>query len=360
MALKFEIECRELEFLFNAGTSRGILTHRKTWFIKVWNQESLTIHGIGEAGPLRGLSIDDIPDFEFRLKNELIKLEKYEMPSSEVGIYDLAKKVDSSLPSVRFGVETALLDLYYGGKKKCFINQFYDEEKPVWINGLVWMGESELMLKRLKEKLKSGFTCIKLKIGALNFEDEIRLLEMVRKKYTPSELELRVDANGAFSYTEVDKILNSLNKLGVHSIEQPIKAGQPELMAELCRNTPIPIALDEELIGVNDYQAKADLLQRIMPQFIILKPSLLGGFASCLEWIKIAEKLNIGWWLTSALESNIGLNAICQFASSLHVKLPQGLGTGGLYANNIESPLELNCDLIYYKQNKKWHALGMK
>jgi len=360
MALKFEIECRELEFLFNAGTSRGVLTHRKTWFIKAYNQENLTIHGIGEAGPLSGLSIDDIPDFEFRLKNELLKLSKSEMPSSEAGIYNLAKNVDSSLPSVRFGVETALFDLYYGGKKKYFINQFYEEEKPIWINGLVWMGESKLMLKRLKEKLASGFTCVKFKIGAINFEDEMRLLETTRKKYTPSKLELRVDANGAFLYDDVGEILNRLKTLGVHSIEQPIKAGQPELMAELCRNTPIPIALDEELIGVSDYQAKADLLQKIKPQFIILKPSLLGGFASCLEWIKIAKELNIGWWLTSALESNIGLNAICQFASSLQVELPQGLGTGGLYANNINSPLELNGDLLFYKQSKKWGALFMK
>ncbi len=360
MALKFKVECRELEFLFEAGTSRGVLTRRKTWFIKVYDSENLTIHGIGEAGPLRRLSIDDIPDFELQLKNELAKLENFEMPSSEVAIYAFAEKVDPSFPSVRFGVETALLDLYYGGKKKCFINQFYDEAKPIRINGLVWMGDSELMLRRLQEKMKDSFNCIKVKIGAINFKDEIRLLETARKKYAPSELELRVDANGAFASTEVGEVFKTLKRLGVHSIEQPIKAGQPELMAELCRNTPIPIALDEELIGVRDYQAKADLLQRIMPQFIILKPSLLGGFASCLEWIKIAKQLNIGWWLTSALESNVGLNAICQFASSLNVKLPQGLGTGGLYANNIKSPLELNGDLLFYKQSKKWDALSIE
>ncbi|MCF6360050.1 MAG: o-succinylbenzoate synthase [Cyclobacteriaceae bacterium] len=360
MALKFKIEFRKLNFLFEAGTSRGVLNHKNTWFIKVADTNNETIYGIGEAGPLNGLSIDDIPDFEFCLKKELAKLENHKLPTSEEAIFILAKRVDSKLPSVRFGVETALLDLYYGGRKKCFNNKFYDETKSMQINGLVWMGDSKLMLGRLQEKVDAGFSCIKIKIGAIHLEDEMHLLETVRKKYPSIKLELRVDANGAFSYKEVGAILSKLGELGVHSIEQPIKAGQRKQMANLCKSTPVPIALDEELIGVHNYQEKKTLLKEIRPQYIILKPSLLGGFASCLEWIEIAKELKIGWWLTSALESNIGLNAISQFASSLEVVLPQGLGTGGLYSNNIESPLQLNSDKFFYNQDKKWEKLRME
>ncbi len=357
MALKFTVKSHNLKFIFKAGTSRGILTHKKIWFINVYDTDK-SIYGIGEAGPLKGLSIDDIPDFENRLQNELLKLEGIHMPVSEKEAFAIAGRVDDKLPSIRFGVETALLDLYHGGIKKHCNNSFYVDGRPLKINGLVWMGDSDLMLKRIEEKIEQGYRCIKLKIGAINFEEEMRLLMKVRKRFSASELELRVDANGAFSFKSALKVLQRLSQLDVHSIEQPIKAGQPTLMATLCKKTPVPIALDEELIGVNSYQEKKALVQKIMPQYIILKPSLLGGFTSCLEWIEIAKDLKIGWWLTSALESNIGLNAICQFASFLDVKRPQGLGTGGLYANNIDSPLTLKGENIYYNHEKKWGKVG--
>lgn len=354
MALKFKVKYHKLDFLFEAGTSRGILNHKKTWFIIAYNSNLDGVYGIGEAGPLTGLSVDDIPDFEERLNDELAKIENSELPSSTEGIFDMAKLISSKMPSVRFGVETALLDLLFGSKKRHFVNKFYDSGAPIQINGLVWMGNSELMLERLEEKIKQGFRCIKVKIGAIEFENEIKLLANARSTYTSSELELRVDANGSFSFDEVKQVLKKLNELDVHSIEQPIKAGQRSEMAQLCSNSPVPIALDEELIGIDLYQDKFELLDQIRPQYIILKPSLLGGFSSTLEWIKIAKSLSIGWWVTSALESNIGLNAICQFTSSLHVSLPQGLGTGSLYKNNIDSPLEVIGDQIKYNSEKSW------
>ncbi len=354
MALKFTIEYRKLDFLFEAGTSRGVLNHKDIWLIKAYDELKPNTYGVGEAGPLKGLSIDDIPDFDVRLSSELAELENRSIPISEEAIFDLASNVSVRLPSVRFGVETALLDLFYNGKRKHFENEFYDSSKPLQINGLVWMGNSELMLKRLEEKMKQGFRCIKIKIGAVDFENEMQLLEKARERFSPEELELRVDANGAFSLREAPQVLERLEKLKVHSIEQPIKAGRIGEMANLCASTPVDIALDEELIGITSYADKQELLEDIKPQFIILKPTLLGGFASTLEWIEIAKANNIGWWITSALESNVGLNAICQFASSLQVAMPQGLGTGSLYKNNIESPLEVIGDQISYNPKKSW------
>ncbi len=357
MALKFEVEYRKLDFLFKAGTSRGVLDYKKIWIIKAFDANKPLACGFGEAGPLVGLSIDDIPDFEHKLKQELTKLENSDLPLNEAQVFELAKNIFNKMPSVQFGVETALLDLVNGGKKKHFENEFYELGKPIQINGLVWMGSADLMLDRLTEKMEEGFRCIKIKIGAVEFDKEIALLEKARNKFTASQLELRVDANGAFTYEKAKKVLKKLHELEVHSIEQPIKAGKVELMAKLCAQTQVDIALDEELIGITSHHKKQALLEKIKPQYIILKPSLLGGFASTLEWINIAESLNINWWITSALESNIGLNAICQFSSSLKVTLPQGLGTGSLYKNNIASPLKVVGDKIIYDANLGWDNL---
>ncbi len=357
MALKFKVEYRKLEFHFEAGTSRGVLNNKNTWLIKAFNNLNSKVIGIGEAGPLKGLSIDDVPDFEDRLKHELMSLENKPLPNSQEEVFQLAQLVSHQLPSVRFGVETALLDLLNGGKRRHFKNKFFDANKSIKINGLVWMGAKDLMLKRFEEKIKQGYSCIKIKIGAIDFENEMALLEKARNRYSSKELELRVDANGAFNINEAAEVLNRLRKLHVHSIEQPIKAGQIDQMAKLCVNPLTDIALDEELIGIDSFTKKKELLQRIRPQYIILKPALLGGFAATLEWIKIANANNIGWWITSALESNIGLNAICQFASWLEVNVPQGLGTGSLYKNNIESPLEIIGDRISYNATKYWGEL---
>lgn len=354
MALKFEVEHRKLNFLFEAGTSRGVLNHKNTWLIKAYDDKNPAIFGIGEAGPLVGLSIDDIPDFDAKIKLVLNKVAGQLAPVTQNDAFEIAQIIPTEFPSVRFGLETALLDLVNGGEFKHFENDFYNQNKPLLINGLVWMGSNDLMLKRLKEKIGAGYNCIKIKIGAIGLEDELELIKEVRSQFSPNDVELRVDANGAFSFDEAPAVLNRLSQLEVHSIEQPIKAGKIEQMKDLCASTPIDIALDEELIGVHTYEEKQSLLNQIKPQYIILKPTLLGGFASSLEWIEIAEALNIGWWITSALESNIGLNAICQFASSLNVSIPQGLGTGGLYENNIDSPLQVIKDEISYNSAKAW------
>lgn len=355
MALKVEVIPHDLEFLFEAGTSRGVLRHKKIWILKLFDANKPGVFGLGEAGPLSGLSLDDLPDFEDRLKVAIDNAVKDEsVPESLEEVRRLVKKIDEKFPSVRFGLETALLDLYNGGKRKIFENDFYDNQKPLQINGLIWMGNHQLMMERLNEKIEQGFRCIKVKIGAIDFEKEMELLEKARKRFSSSELELRVDANGAFGSEDIEDVLNRLNDLSIHSIEQPIKAGQVMQMRELCKKTPVPIALDEELIEYTTYARKYWILNLIRPQYIILKPSLLGGFGSTLEWIEIAEELGVNWWITSALESNIGLNAICQLASSLNVTMPQGLGTGKLYSNNFESPLTIVKDEILYDSSKPW------
>jgi len=235
-----------------------------------------------------------------------------------------------------------------------FPSKFSKEQAPIPINGLVWMGSKEFMNEQINEKLSEGFQCIKMKIGAIDFQTEIALIESIRKEYPKEKIEIRVDANGAFLPEEAMEKLKILSDLDIHSIEQPIKQGQTKQMRELCENTPLPIALDEELISVFEEDKKEELLRNIKPQYIILKPSLLGGFAASLEWIKLADEMNIGWWVTSALESNIGLNAIAQWTYTLKNDLPQGLGTGSLYTNNLDSPLTVAKGTLYYDQNKRW------
>jgi O-succinylbenzoate synthase len=355
MALDFEIVPYTLSFKFDAKTSRGSLSEHNTWIIKVRDDSQWGVVGYGECAPFEGLSIDDVPDFDEKLKRSLKKIEGAKMPDSLEKIAGYVTHIDNSLPSVKFGLETALRDLYYGGKQKIFDSPFYNDNETIDINGLIWMGEKDEMLERLELKVLEGYDCIKLKIGALDFADELDILESARSMIGNDGLGMRVDANGAFTVENAKDVLSSLNKLHIHSIEQPIMAGQVDIMKELCATTPVPIALDEELIGIFDLAEKRNLLEEIKPQFIVLKPTLLGGFSATAEWIELAEELNIGWWITSSLESNIGLNAVCQFTSQYNTTLPQGLGTGGLYENNIPSPLSVNNGCIFWNKSEHWY-----
>jgi o-succinylbenzoate synthase len=343
-----------LKFKFDAGTSRGVMRERDTWFVKLWDDAEPQKVGIGECAPLPGLSIDNLS----LLQENIQRIAKSFSNSKEL-LLPHFQQIASSLeffPALRFAFETAIMNLNLGGKRTIFENDFTTKSAPIAINGLVWMGNKSFMLKQIEEKLLEGFSCLKLKIGALDFETEKDILASIRRTYSASEISIRVDANGAFSATEALGKLNQLSDFHIHSVEQPIKVGQWEEMAKLCALSPIPLALDEELIGVYGTQ-KNKLLDYIKPQYIILKPSLLGGFAMCDEWISLAEKQRVDWWITSALESNIGLNAICQYTyekTSHKREMPQGLGTGSLYHNNIKSPLCVQKGHIYYDPNGHW------
>ncbi len=337
-----------LNFRFEAGTSRGVLTERNTYFIRLFDSNKPHVIGIGEASPLKDLSIDYVPNFEEKIKDFCQKFTQQDFKNPQAIPYKWLKENTLSLPSLRFAVEVAAKDLANKGIRKIYDNDFYNLGKPLPINGLVWMGTESFMQAQIEEKLQKGFTCIKLKIGAINFDRELALLYSIRKRFSPEKITLRVDANGAFLPSEALEKLKALASYQLHSIEQPIKAGQVTEMAELCTITPLPIALDEELIGIEDINEKEKLLKTIKPQYIILKPTLLGGLEETKEWIEVADKQGIGWWITSALESNIGLNAICQFTANYFPTLPQGLGTGQLYHNNIELPLEIQNGYIFY------------
>ena len=332
-----------LNFKRPSGTSRGILKTKETWFIILTKNGK---QGIGECGILRALSIDDRLDYEEKLK--------WVCKNISLGLEKLLIEI-FEFPSIQFGLEQAFLSLQSQTTFELFPSEFTSGEKSIPINGLVWMGTKEFMRTQIKEKIASGFSCIKMKIGAIDFETELELLTSIRKEFSSKEIELRVDANGGFAPNEALEKLKRLSELEIHSIEQPIKQGQFEEMAFLCEKTPLPIALDEELIGVFSVTKKQEILQIIQPQFIILKPSLIGGFKGSEEWIKEAKKLNISWWITSALESNVGLNAIAQFTFTLQNNMPQGLGTGGLYTNNFDSPLEIQKGNLQYNNSKKWN-----
>ena len=342
-----------LQFRFEAGTSRGVLKTKDTWFVQLWDKNNPTIIGIGECGPLKGLSPDDRPDFEEKLQAVCEKIES--LSASDIALQTIQNHFNlHEFPSIVFGIETALLDLRNGGKRIIFPTNFSSGKESIPINGLVWMGDELFMQKQLEEKIHQGYSCIKLKIGAIDFDSEIKLLESIRKRFSPKEITIRVDANGAFRFDEAKEKLTILSKYNLHSIEQPIKAGQAEEMKELCTISPLSIALDEELIGIYSLVEKNNLLSHIKPPYIILKPTLLGGIEMSKQWINCAVKNNIGWWITSALESNIGLNAVSQFAASLHVTMPQGLGTGQLYHNNIDSPLTIDNGNLIYDTSKNW------
>ena len=356
MSLKADYLKYTLHFRFKAGTSRGSLTEKTSYVIRLYDDENPAVVGYGECGPLQGLSYDDRPDFEDQLSHNCQEFSELDLQlfSWNVSIV-LNQLISSQFPSILFGFETAMLDYLAGGRRVIHASDFTDGRRTLPINGLVWMGSPEFMRQQIEEKIQAGYTTLKLKIGALDFGQECDLLAMVRERFTPQQITLRVDANGAFSPTEAMPKLERLATYGLHSIEQPIRAGQPDLMAELCRHSPVPIALDEELIGQMEYVYKYRLLKKIQPQFIILKPTLLGGMRHCDEWIELAGRLNIGWWLTSALESNIGLNAIAQYTAQFRNLLPQGLGTGQLYQNNVDSPLVIEQGQLRYNPALPWN-----
>lgn len=331
-----------LHFKRPSGTSRGVMTDKETWFIVLDHEGK---KGIGECGILRGLSCDDRPDYEEKLAWTCANIHL----GKEVLWENLLE-----FPSIQFGVEMAFQSLESQTPFILFPSDFTKGQKSIPINGLIWMGEEAFMKKQIEEKLADGFRCVKLKIGAIDFEKELQLLRYIRANFSPEQVEIRVDANGAFNeVVALDKLIQ-LSEFKLHSIEQPISKNNTDRMSELCKISPFPIALDEELIGVFSISEKEALLQKIKPQFIILKPSFVGGFRGTQEWIDLAEKHQIGWWITSALESNIGLNAIAQWTYLQHNLMPQGLGTGALYTNNFDCPLKVDQGQLWYYTDLNW------
>jgi o-succinylbenzoate synthase len=331
-----------LNFKQASGTSRGILKTKETWFLILHSEEK---RGYGECGVFRGLSVDDTPYYEDKLK---WVCENINQP------LEFLLEALTEYPSIQFGLEIAFKSLESNHPFELFPSAFTESKASININGLIWMGSESFMKQQIEDKINVGFKCIKMKIGAIDFQTEINLLKSIRKEFSSKDIELRVDANGAFTASEALEKLKVLSEFDLHSIEQPIKQGQIAAMADLCNKTPLPIALDEELIGVFDVTKKQELLQTINPQYIILKPSLVGGFKGSDEWIEIAENQNIGWWITSALESNVGLNAIAQYTYLKKSSLPQGLGTGSLFTNNFDSPLKVKSGALYYVNAVQW------
>lgn len=331
-----------LIFKAPAGTSRGILLHKDTYFLKVWDESNPEVYGLGECALFKGLSREDTPLYESKLREMC----------QNIG---LGKSTDlSEYSSLQFGLETALCDLSNGGRRVVVDTPFVHGETTIPINGLVWMGSFDEMSARIEEKLSAGFSTIKLKIGAIDFESELELIRLLRGRFSSETLTIRVDANGGFSPEEALPKLNRLAAYGIHSCEQPIKPNQWAEMRKICAKSPIHIALDEELIGITDPMQMFMLLREIAPQYLIIKPSLMGGFAGAQEWLKMAKMTNTGAWFTSALESNVGLNAIAQVVAKFNPLIPQGLGTGALYTNNIESPLYQKADYLAYNPEGKW------
>ena len=335
---------KKYKFLFKTpgGTSRGILYEKYSWFLILKNNSKV---GVGECSVINGLSVDDPSKIESKL--DWICLNINTVPS-------LLFKELIDFPAIAFGLEMALKAVDSVKENVLFPSTFTNGKNSIPINGLVWMGDIDFMKSQVDLKLSEGYRCLKLKIGALDFDKEYSLLKSIRDKYSSSELEIRLDANGAYSYKESLRILNKLSELNIHSIEQPIKAGQIKQMSELCISSPIPIALDEELIGINSIEDKIKLIEEIKPQYIIIKPSLIGGFKSSQEWINILPN-STKYWVTSALESNVGLSAISQWVYTLNCSLPQGLGTGSLFSNNFSSPLSIKNAKLHYNKNNNWN-----
>ena len=329
-----------LEFNIPAKTSRDVLYEKPSWFIVIQNQNKI---GIGECSIIPGLSLDKLDDIESKLEYvcKIISSEK-----------DLDPNELSEYPAIKFALETAQKDLVLEKPFKLFDSHFSNYSDSIKINGLVWMGDIKYMQSQVIQKINSGFSCIKIKVGALEFESELELIKRIRADFSNHDLEIRLDANGAFETKDALDKLNRLSEFSIHSIEQPIKINQWHEMANLCESSPIPIALDEELIGINS--DRKNLIETINPAYLILKPSMIGGFQQCEEWIEVIKEKNIKWWVTSALESNVGLNAIAQWVYSKNNELRQGLGTGMLFKNNINSQLEIAGDTIFLNQKKKW------
>ncbi len=319
-----------LQFIDPAGTSRGIMRDKLTCFIKIYDENDPEHFGIGEAGIFEGLSREAGAGYELKLLETLANIA-------------LGKSTDlTDFPSIQFGLEQAILDYSNGCKGVCFPSPFTQGTGHININGLVWMGRLDEMLRRMEAKIQEGFRCVKIKIGAIDFNDELSLLRRVRERFGPEDIELRVDANGAFSIDNVFPALKALAPFRLHSIEQPIKQGQWEFMRMVCQVSPVPVALDEELIGLNRSGDKREMLEAVSPHYIVLKPSLCGGFSGAKEWIDLAVEKNIGWWVTSALESNVGLSALAQWVATLNPTMAQGLGTGRLFSNNFNAPIALD------------------
>lgn len=335
-----------LFFKIPAGTSRGILTQKEVFYLILADSGNPLKRGLGEIAPIPGLSFDSIPELEKQIQLLIQKINSGNLVS--------AKEL-KGFPALQFGYETALTGLRSESPVLLYPSDFTRGEKGIPINGLIWMGAKEVMIRQVDKKLTAGFTCLKLKIGAIDFDSELDILRSIRNRFPASQLEIRVDANGAFSPRNASEKLEQLAKFELHSIEQPIKQGQFPEMKKLCEKSPVPVALDEELVGVSEKKEKEELLDAVCPKYIILKPTLLGGFQTAEEWIELAEKRKIGWWVTSALESNIGLNAISQWVATLKTSGFQGLGTGELFTNNIKSPLVAENGRLYYSAEKNWN-----
>lgn len=337
----------KLQFKRPAGTSRGVLHEKESWFFHLQSNGKT---GMGECSLIPGLSPDP-PDTYLRQLQILTRQpEAFTAWKTSTGMH---------YPSIQFGMETAFSDLETGSSHIFSDNAFTRGEKGIPINGLIWMGEPGFMKQQIREKIEQGFRCIKIKIGAIDFKQELSLIRMIRQQFDANTIEIRLDANGAFKPDEVLEKLNQLSHYQIHSIEQPIRPGQYENMSILCKQSPVAIALDEELIGIHKATDQQKLLEQIKPQYIILKPSLLGGLKASDQWIGLAISLGIGWWATSALESNIGLNSIAQWAFTINNPLPQGLGTGALYTNNFDSPLEIQQGKLFYNPEKAWNLQNL-
>lgn len=354
MAYHIDIEPRTLHFREPAGTSRGVYTERQIWLLELTSDEHPGNSGVGECAPLPDLSCDASPRYAEKLRQFCDDFER-------TGALDYRAMED--YPSMLFGLETAISSFLSSLSPQdpshtsllSPLPSFGDTpfargEEGIPINGLVWMGSFDEMNERMEKKIEQGFRCVKLKIGAIDFDSELELIKRIRGRFSRKELELRVDANGGFAYEEALYKLELLSQYAIHSIEQPIRQRQWGRMAELCRDAPLPIALDEELIGVNDRETKKQLLNIIRPAFVVLKPSLHGGVHGVEEWVGLAKERGIGSWVTSALESNVGLNAVAQLAAHLYgpgITMPQGLGTGQLFTDNIPLPLEVRGSALW-------------
>lgn len=333
MTNKFIATYQKYTLLFKepAGTSRGFLREKTVWFVRLADRQNPERVGVGECAPMAGLSLDDRPDFEAQLARVCAQINAGEtLPAIDLSVF----------PALAFGLETALLDWRGGGKQRLFDTPFSRGETALPTHGLLWMAEPEALLQQARAKVAQGFTCLKMKIGALDFAAECALLAQLRREFPA--VELRLDANGAFTPQNALHRLESLARFNIFALEQPLKPGQPAEMAGLCARSPIPIALDEELIGLNTASQRQHLLETVRPQYVVLKPALLGGFSAAEDWITLAGHQGLGWWVNSALESNIGLNALCQWVSALApAGIIHGLGTGQLYANNLPAPVQL-------------------
>ena len=355
MALQIQLIPRLLQFKFDARTSRGAMQQHQVYYLKLADSAPSGHWGIGECAPLPGLSPEHGPAFEQVLETQ-VKDINFWLKDKAVSDLDsiIYRQEGRNFPSLVFALETAVQDFRQPGAGMIFPGPFTAGDQGIPINGLVWMGNKSFMQEQIRRKLDEGYRCLKLKVGGLDFDTELEILQAVRRIAGAGELTIRLDANGAFSPAQALDRLQQLAAFDIHSIEQPIRQGQTEAMAALCRQSPVPIALDEELIGINRREDKAALLQALQPQYIILKPTLLGGMAAAAEWIALAEDKGLGWWITSALESNVGLNAISQFTARYPLQMEQGLGTGQLYRNNIPSPLTIRAGVLYYDPAKSW------